>query len=554
MNRRSNHQRWENLLPYYVNRTLPPPERTVFERHLATCPACQQALEDWHGVAGVVYREVSIWAQQTPPLSSEVRAQVQHRQTAFTSAPAPNASHPLRNPRQTPRSPRRRIQVPLTLVAAAGVIVVFGVLLIYMATRGDNSSPASEAETNNVLQPTDTPLATYTPWSAPTLAQPDDLGILGSDAPTATPFDLQALQPSGVGGAIGAGGAGGASSNFCEAIPKTNSAVAIYDQPGGGAIVAYMTPGEWMDVFQRTIEGWYQLIWPTGYLAGWVRGSEIALNGPCDTLLYPTPTGTAAAPPATPTAAFRGSIGMGYLLVTTEQVGTIPANTRVRISHASLDHMGWWYFIVAEDETTTAEARSWQLTYAPNVTPGPTPTAMYMPPGGATIDLIMREMVGNIPAQSRVNISTGHFNGYDWVYTVVDEHGATSEVMQSQLAPLPPTPIPNPNNASPTFTPTPTSFDTLPPPAQIRTFTADPNPAEAGATITLEWEVVNAAAVSIREIKQSGVFGQWYTDLALSGTLDIVAPENGDSQITVVLVVIDGLGREITGQITVNIE
>ncbi len=463
-----------------------------------------------------------------------------------------------------------------------------------------------------------------------------------------------------------------------------------------------MTPGEWMDVFQRTTEGWYQIIWPTGYLAGWVHGDEIVLNGPCNDVFYPTPTpmsvlatpaavygegigmgyllitteqvgaipantrvrishawfdgvgwwyyivaedDTTAAearewqltyapgvtPGPMPTPVFSGSIGMGYLLVTTQQVGTMPANTRVRISHAWFDSVGWWYYIVAEDETTTAEAREWQLTYAPDVTPGPTPTAMYMSSSGASFNLVTLVTVGAIPAHSRVIITGGHFTGHDWEYTVMTTGGVTGEVMQSQLALLPPTPTPTPGGPTPTNvfqllvgngdyrfvtreqigsipfdtavridaawfdgsewtytivtesgisgtarlsqikypppeyfatmtatagfnTPVPTSTSTpLSPPIQIRSFTATPNPAKAGATITLVWEVTNAAAVSIREVKPDGAFGQWYTGLTASGTLDVVAPDNGGNRITYVLVAVDSTGREVTGQITVNV-
>jgi hypothetical protein len=85
-------------------------------------------------------------------------------------------------------------------------------------------------------------------------------------------------------------------------------------------------------------------------------------------------------PGPTPTAQFGSYIGMGYLLMTTEQVGNIPAGARVMISHASRDENGWLYFIMAQDEVTFAEARENQLTLAPHVTPGPTPTATQTSP------------------------------------------------------------------------------------------------------------------------------------------------------------------------------
>src|SRR5574341_2176418 len=91
-----------------------------------------------------------------------------------------------------------------------------------------------------------------------------------------------------------------------------------------------------------------------------------------------TPTATdspTGGPLPTPTAAFGSLIGLGgYPLITTEQVGSIPPGTRVRISSALFDGQGWLYQIVAIDEQTMADAREHQLAYAADFTPGPTPT------------------------------------------------------------------------------------------------------------------------------------------------------------------------------------
>jgi hypothetical protein len=80
-------------------------------------------------------------------------------------------------------------------------------------------------------------------------------------------------------------------------------------------------------------------------------------------------------PIPSPTAGFGREIGMsGYREVTTERVGAIPAHTRVRISEAWLSPTGWVYTIVTSDEKTAAQASDSQLTYAPDVTPGVTPS------------------------------------------------------------------------------------------------------------------------------------------------------------------------------------
>ncbi|MBN1565706.1 MAG: zf-HC2 domain-containing protein [Anaerolineae bacterium] len=570
-NHPTDHHYWEYLIPYYVNRTLTPPERMAFERHLVTCAACRQALEDWHSVAGMVQQEVAVWAQQTPPLSSEVRAQIGISTHGSRSAHAPGTvvvSHSLRGGRQTGqagRVARRPLQVPLTLVAAAVMIVIFGGLLLYMATNGDDSSPASQAEVNNGVQPTLGLRPTGTPFieaqESPMFAQPDDLGILDSGgnnsnnaagAGGAAP-DIQAFElPTD-------SGIGGANTAFCQAMTLTTATVMMYDQPGGDNIVGYLNPGEALEVFQRTVEGWYQLIWSTGYLGGWVRGSEIALNGACNNVLYPTPTGTVSIL-ATPTAVYRGSIGMGYLMMTTEQVGEIATNTRVRISYAWQDNDGWWYNIVAEDEIRQADARTWQLTYAPDVTPGPTPTNVFQYlVGNGDYRFVTREQLGAIPSYTAVRIDAAWYDGVEWNYTIVSQAGASATARLSQIQYPPPeffvtmTATAQAVIPAATLTATPTATPQIPP-AQIQSFTADPNPAEAGVAITLAWETINAASVSVREVKQDGTFGQWYEDLATVGTLVVIAPDTGASPITYVLVVADSLGREITGQITVRVE
>ncbi|NWG76282.1 MAG: hypothetical protein HXY24_17045 [Rubrivivax sp.] len=71
---------------------------------------------------------------------------------------------------------------------------------------------------------------------------------------------------------------------------------------------------------------------------------------------------------------FDGGIGSGYLFITTEAVGSIPAGARVRIGSAWFDGIAWVYTIVTEDGRTTAEARESQLTYALPATATPTPS------------------------------------------------------------------------------------------------------------------------------------------------------------------------------------
>lgn len=150
-------------------------------------------------------------------------------------------------------------------------------------------------------------------------------------------------------------------------------------------------------------------------------------------------------PAPTPIAQFGSYIGMGFLLMTTEQVENIPAGMRVRISYASRDDIGWIYFIVAQDEVTSAEARDDQLTLAPYATPGPsptfTPTPSPSPTALASLPILpdmpqgQPEMVWSVsepqsqPAQLAARGGEWHF-GY-WV-CLSREHGRWRDGTASQ--------------------------------------------------------------------------------------------------------------------------
>jgi hypothetical protein len=106
----------------------------------------------------------------------------------------------------------------------------------------------------------------------------------------------------------------------------------------------------------------------------------------------------------------------------------------VSIGSAYFDGYGWMYQIVTQ-EGKGANARDSQFTYAPGVMPGqPTPTMGFSDYLGMGVDwFITREQVGNIPANTRVRLSSAYFDGYDWVYTIYWET-ESAEARQSQLA------------------------------------------------------------------------------------------------------------------------
>jgi len=154
--------------------------------------------------------------------------------------------------------------------------------------------------------------------------------------------------------------------------------------------------------------------------------------------------------PPTPTIIpFAQAIGMGYLLITTEQVGAIPANTRVRIIQTDSDSSDRLYTIETETDHITVKAHSYQLTYAPDVTPGVTPTSPFMGiMNTGQFEVITLVEIGSLPPNTRVNVGNGHFNGHEWLYSIVTQDGFyVDNVPGSQLisAPLSPTDVPNPN-------------------------------------------------------------------------------------------------------------
>lgn len=165
-------------------------------------------------------------------------------------------------------------------------------------------------------------------------------------------------------------------------------------------------------------------------------------------------------PPPQPTATnfpFSDAIGMGYLLITTESVGVIPANSRVRINYPILDNDGWLYSIVAEDTEATATAHYWQLTYAPDVTPGMTPTSPFNGIIGIQqYGIVTKVQIGDIPPGALVSVGSGQFNGHEWSYSIISRDGvAADNALQSQLAPASPAPLDVPiPSSTPTDLPT----------------------------------------------------------------------------------------------------
>jgi hypothetical protein len=185
-------------------------------------------------------------------------------------------------------------------------------------------------------------------------------------------------------------------------------------------------------------------------------GVVVSILGSAACNLGANPSSTPPIPtePGTPAPAYGYYVGMGgYPLITTEPIDSIPANSRVRISHTYFNGTATIYFIVAEDEQRTAEAREDQITYAPDVTPNaPIPTGVYdsfIGMGGYPV--VTTEQLDEIPAGTRVRISHSELHYTGWLYVIVaeDERRIASGVRSDQLTLAPDV----------TFGPTPTLSD-----------------------------------------------------------------------------------------------
>ncbi len=547
------HKQWVDLIPYYVAGTVPRSKAAAFEQHLARCEACRRALDEWRTVAGTVRDEAQAWANQTPALSMSVRAQL--GQPWGPSANGHSKRVPALDGTQTIRAvPRRadfrRPALPVTLAAAVLVAVLIGVLLLLRSTQSHEPDELGLAtDVTPLAARTATPSPTRTlppvgtlPGLTPAATSVADLGIIGP-RPSSSPAHAlasvtpQSPPPQGV----------------CSVTSSTGNWVMVYSGPSFGyGEIDSMAPGEYRATWVQTNDGWYEVIVSSTGIAtvGWVYRSDVKLNGPCGSLPEPSPTYV-----ATPTARFDQA-GGGYVLITTVQVGDIPAGTNVRIGGMWYDGSLWHYQIAAEGEQLFAEATEDQLAMAPDITPGPTPTSKFE--GGYGYTLITLEQVGAIPANTRVGIGSYWFDGRKWRYNIVTMDGQLSaEAFDTQLAYLPEyTPGPTPTSqyndwigtgSYPLITleqvgqipagthvrigsawfdglawvyniaaegeqlfadaradqltyapgPTPTPTPTFSGPITINSFTASVQTFVAGQTFTLSWNVSGAASVKL---------------------------------------------------------
>lgn len=296
--------KWKDLIPFYVAGTLTDKERQAVERYLNDCGApCFEELETWRQVASATWQYGNAVAQDLPPLSQAVRAEVARdngqgniitpggfrEESIANPTGAPVYPRSVSQPKQVRRAPR----VPLTMVAAFVTVVLFGGILISQLKPGDLDPGAgviqlTEAGDGIVTQQFGGSVgldpASPTPGNGGIIATPTQNAPRPSAtfAPTTTPLPSQQPQTSelAIAGAT-------VTPEGCFVRNDTQSAISIYQNASFDAQRRTNTsfvPGSIASI-RVTFNGWYELSY-----GNWVYGGNLSIVGDCSNLLTATPT------------------------------------------------------------------------------------------------------------------------------------------------------------------------------------------------------------------------------------------------------------------------
>lgn len=110
------HQRVWDLLPWYVNGTLPDGERRKVEEHLSACPRCQEELAACRGIGEAVSRREEVAPAPHPAQLSRLMARIDEEENVLRGLRALFAA--------TPRAVRFALAAQL-----AAVLLLAGALL-----------------------------------------------------------------------------------------------------------------------------------------------------------------------------------------------------------------------------------------------------------------------------------------------------------------------------------------------------------------------------------------------------------------------------------------
>jgi hypothetical protein len=196
------HKEWEDLIPFYVNQTLPDHQALELAQHLAHCGTCQKALDDWRNIVGALYSAADEWSRDLPPLSIEVRAKISGAVPANVVRMPPPPKQRFTQP-LPPR--RKRASFPLLpfVAAAAVAVIVFGAIFA-VGMRGFLDSRVEQDPTQQVAvnwqTNTPRPEETLSPSHTPTTSLPiphrtsvqqivpTNMPPSATNTPTVTPF------------------------------------------------------------------------------------------------------------------------------------------------------------------------------------------------------------------------------------------------------------------------------------------------------------------------------------------------------------------------------
>jgi anti-sigma-K factor RskA len=140
----TNHDRWADSAGAYVLGAMTPRERTDFETHLATCPACQQDVDELRPAAEALPMASP---PMVPPaaLKDRIMAEVE-REAELLAQAGPAADRPARE--------RRRFRFSLAgwqLAPVAAALLIVGALAGF-ALRGGDSTQTFSAGPNAKVQ------------------------------------------------------------------------------------------------------------------------------------------------------------------------------------------------------------------------------------------------------------------------------------------------------------------------------------------------------------------------------------------------------------------
>ncbi len=399
------HKLWQELIPLYITRQLLPDQHYALENHLATCAECRRALDEWRQIASVVQSEAAAWSRELPPLAVLVREQLSQSSSA-PSASAPTRDAPLSEPTRLSMFRKQPSRLPVTMIAAAVVMVLFaGLLLRAVISGGDESTTNQPPATSMVgLSPDDGTYQPFTPLPVTPTITPFGGQQSAPDSPvppTPTQHTINTPQSATL---------VTASTGDCMISSDTGQNILIYQWPEYESPTTGMLPvGQaWRSVIVSGT-GWYQLIWPEGGIAGWVSDSEVLAQGNCTLLSLPTPTsladnGQCMAVAPTSTSIYNGP---GYEHVI---LGTLVAGETRRVWIT--DGAGW-YQILGEGSGIGGWVPSELVEFigACDQIPLPTPTLIWTPsPVAPPTGCILQNPTGDI-----LNIRLGPGESYDYI-------------------------------------------------------------------------------------------------------------------------------------------